>query len=253
MKYIEYAEYYDADIEYNRDISFWIDTAKRFGPKILELACGTGRLLIPLAEQGFYIDGIDLSPGMIKECRNKIEMKKLSDRINVYEDNMADFCLPEKDYGLIFIAFRSFMHLFTQEEQISCLNSISKHLSGNGRLFINVYAPRFDLLIHEKDEEYIEKNSFILPNGNSVKKYERLLVGDIPKQIQKSEYLFEEYNKNGEIVKKTTIPMTTRYTFLFEMKLLLEKCGFMTTNLYGDYDMSEYNGFKEMIIEAQKA
>ncbi len=252
MKYIEYAEYYDSDIEYNRDISFWIDTAKRFGPKVLELACGTGRLLIPIAEKAIQIDGIDFSPGMIKECRKKIEINNLTDKINVFDGNMADFNLPEKDYGLIFIAFRSFMHLFTQEEQISCLNSISKHLSGNGRLFINVYAPRFDLLIHEKDEEYIEKNSFILPNGNSVKKYERFLVGDIPNQIQRSEYLFEEYNKSGELVKKAAIPMTTRYTFPFEMKLLLEKCGFKRINLYGDYDKSEYNGFTEMIIEAKK-
>jgi hypothetical protein len=181
-----------------------------------------------------------------------MKSENLDAKVNVNIGNMADFNLPHKDYGLIFIAFRSFMHLFTQEEQISCLNCIRKHLSGEGRLIINVYAPRFDLLIHEKDEDYFMKNEFKLPNRNRVKKYERFLIGDIPNQIQRSEYLFEEYDKNSELIKKTQIPMTTRYTFPFEMKLLLEKCGFRMTNLYGDYDKIDYNGFKEMIVEAKK-
>ena len=120
-RYEDYAEYYDVYHSAEVDLRFYLDFAHQCGSPILELACGTGRLAIPLAEAGFHVYGVDLSENMLGVCRHKVCEKGLGDRVHLTVGDMAAFRLPLQDFGLVFVAFRSFMYMLTQEDQLSCL------------------------------------------------------------------------------------------------------------------------------------
>lgn len=112
-RYEDYAEYYDLDHGGDFDIAFYREYAEANGPRVLELACGTGRILVRLAERGIDIDGLDFSDNMLSVCRDKLSRMAPSRSPSLFCADMADFRLPCKEYGLIYIPVRSFMHLFT--------------------------------------------------------------------------------------------------------------------------------------------
>ena len=248
----EYAEYYDSDTGSTDDLPFYLEYANRHGSPILELACGTGRLLVPMAEAGHTVHGIDISGGMLDRCTQKISERGLDGRAEVSKANMSEFDLPVKDYSMVFVAFRSFMHLFSQVDQLSCLQCVRDHLKQDGVLIVDVYAPLFHLLVHEKDEDFVLRREFDLPNGNRGKRFDRFLRGDVANQLQRSELRFEELSPSGAVIKETVVPLTTRYTFPFEMRLLMEKAGFEVAAMYRDYDKHPYDGTGEMIVVASR-
>ena len=251
-KYVDYAEYYDYDHVFTIDIPFYMDYAHRYGSPILELACGTGRVLTPLAEAGFEVYGVDFSENMLAVCRRKIDEKHLADRIHLKLSDMASFELPRKDFTMAYIPVRSFMHLYTQEDQISCLQRVYKHLRPGGIFIIDIYAPDYNKLAQEPDGLFVVRREFDLPNGHHVIRKDRFVRNDIIMQIQHTELLFEEYDTNGELVRKRTLPMNTRYTFRYELQLLLERVGFELVELFRDYDKNPYDGTGEIISVARR-
>ncbi|MFC1742672.1 methyltransferase domain-containing protein [Candidatus Riflebacteria bacterium] len=251
-KYVEYPEYYDFDSEFKDDIPFYLKHAGLSGGAVLELACGTGRILIPMAIAGLKIYGIDISDGMLNICRQKIKESKTPLNAHIQKMDMADFNLAEKDFSFIFIAFRSFMHLFSQEAQLSCLRNVYRHLRPGGKFIVDLYAPVLRLLTHERDGEFELRREFTLANNNRVERWDRYLKGDIVKQLQRCEMRFAEYSPAGELLKEKILPMITRYTFPYEMQLLLEKVGFTVEGIYRDYDENKYDGTGEMLTVCTK-
>ncbi len=250
-EYVDYAEYYDQAHGIIADIPFYLEYAKQSNRPVLELACGTGRVLVPIAEQGIRIHGLDLSENMLKIAEQKITEKKLNDITSLSLNNMAEFNLPEKNYALAFIAVRSFMHLFKQEDQIKCLNCTYKHLKSDGLLLIDLYAPSFKHLAQEPSDEFSPMLEFTLPNGNLVVEKRRYMGVDLVNQLNTDEILFEEY-RGEKLVRSRTLPLTTRFTFRYELELLLEKCGFKTEAVYRDYKKNPYDGTGEIIVVARK-
>ena len=249
-EYIDYAEYYDADTDYTLDIPFYLEYAQKAGSPALELACGTGRVLIPIAEAGFEIYGIDLSENMLNICRQKIEEKELNSIVHLEQANMASFDLPRKDFGFAYIPVRSFMHLFTQEDQLACLRHVNNHLRHGAYFIIDIYAPNIELLAQKPNGPFIIRKEYDLSNGNHVIRKDRFVKNDIINQIQHCEILFEEFDSTRTMVKKRKVPMATRYTFRWELQLLLEATGFDLVDIYRDYDKSPYDGTGELIAVA---
>src|SRR5665811_626933 len=107
----EFAGFYD--ITYQRigpkDIDFFLDYSKKAGGRTLELACGTGRVLLPTAIAGCDITGLDLSSSMLGECQRKLDEQPpaVRERVRLIQANMANFATGEK-YSLVTIPFRSF-------------------------------------------------------------------------------------------------------------------------------------------------
>jgi len=254
-RYVDYAEYYDYDNvggHMTEDIPFYLGYAEETGGPILELACGTGRVMIPIAEAGFTIHGLDLSENMLEVARRKIKEKGLSDRVTLTRGDMADFDLLVKDFSMAFVAVRSFMHLFTQESQLGCLRCVHRHLRPGGLLVMDLYSPRLSKLAQQPEKEFSVRREFTLPNGNRVIHKRRFLGTDLLNQINSEEILFEEYDPDGSPVRTRRVPLDTRYTFRYELELLLEKAGFEVQSMFRDYDKNPYDGTGEIIVVAQK-
>ena len=111
------------------------------GP-VLELAIGTGRLALPLAERGLEVHGIDASEGMVAKMREKPG----GDRIPVTMGDFADVAV-EGRFSLVFVAFNTLFALLTQEDQIRCFENSAARLADDGVFVIEVFFPdlaRFD-------------------------------------------------------------------------------------------------------------
>jgi SAM-dependent methyltransferase len=132
------------------DIAFYHCLAQATGGPALELGCGTGRIALALAQTGLSITGVDVSTGMLALARRKNERlaAAASRCLTFLEGDMARLDLGRR-FGMAFIAFRSFQHLLTVDEQRATLTGVRRHLRPDGRLALHLFDPRFDLLADE--------------------------------------------------------------------------------------------------------
>ena len=250
--YTDYAEYYDLDHDTQIDIEFYLQYARRCGSPVLELACGTGRVLIPLAEAGFEMYGIDLSENMLARCRRKVAERGLDDRVHLALADMAAYDLPRRDFALAYVPVRSFMHLHSQDDQLACLRRTYEHLRPGGLFIVDLYAPDYRLLAQEPDRPFALRRESALPAGGRLVRCDRFVRNDLVAQVQHSEIRFEEYDAAGALVRSRTLPLSTRYTFRYELQLLLERVGFEVVDLYRDYNRNPYDGAGEIIALARR-
>jgi ubiquinone/menaquinone biosynthesis C-methylase UbiE len=252
VEYVDFAEYYDFDHAISLDIEFYLDFARQCGAPILELACGTGRVTIPVAETGWEIHGVDVSANMLAACRRKVAEKHLDGRVHLTLADMASFDLPEKRFALAFVALRSFMHLLTQADQLGCLRQTFRHLRPGGLFILDILAPDVEKLAQSPSETWVVRRAFDLPNGHRVVRKDRLVRHDTVRQIRQFELDFAEFNPSGALVRERRIPLFTRYTFRYELQLLLEQAGFEIVDVFRDFDRAPYDGTGEMIAVARR-
>ena len=128
-------KHYDALNNFNHDVPFYLEMAKSYGESTLELACGTGRITLPLAEKGIDIIGLDISKGMISEAKEKAQKQNLD--IELLIGDVRDFNLAKK-FSLIIFPFNSICHLHDYESINACFENVKKYLQPNGRFIIDV-------------------------------------------------------------------------------------------------------------------
>src|SRR5579863_1653723 len=108
--YDAFARFYDLDTaEITEDLAFWLNLARRTGGPILEVAAGTGRVLLPLARAGFSIVGVDLSGPMLEVARAKVARARLSAPVELIQADALDLDLGRR-FKLALVALNSFGH-----------------------------------------------------------------------------------------------------------------------------------------------
>jgi len=139
----------------DEEIAWYVGFARSAGGPVLELACGTGRLLVAIAGAGLQIEGIDLSPRMLGMARERIRQSpsEVASRVLVHQADMTSFRLG-RSFGLVLLADNSFGELTTPEEQLSCLKCASRHLRPDGRLLVTVR--RFDASVFRNGQTQSE-------------------------------------------------------------------------------------------------
>ena len=244
------ARFYDYEQkDFIKDIPLYLEYAKKCGGEVLELGCGTGRILLPIAREGIKITGLDASLEMLGVAQKKID-DTIKDSVTLLQGDMRSFELSKK-FSLIFIAFRSFQSLLTRQEQISCLECVRKHLIDHGTFIVDLFAPRHDLLAQvERKYDFgtfhDEKN-----NVDIIRRCEDKY--DLARQMLHEDRFYEWKDKNGKFhSQKWSFDLS--YLFRYEAELLLEKCGFTVEKVYGDFDKSAYNYYSgEQIFVARKS
>jgi SAM-dependent methyltransferase len=219
------------------NLTFWRSLVEATGGPALELACGTGRLLLPLARAGTDVVGLDISPFMLAVADRNLaqESPGVQARCRLVESTMAEFSLGQR-FGLIYITANSFQMLLTRGEQRSCLQCCAQHLRPDGLLAVDVFNPRLDLLINPAGHE-IGPNDFEGPGGVTITNHAHSEY-DRANQIVSGSYWYEYDSDEGHVVREYSV--TLRYLFRFEMEWMLEACGFEVEALYGDLDKSEF-------------
>jgi SAM-dependent methyltransferase len=225
------------------------DFALAAGGPLLELGCGTGRVLIPLAADGQRITGLDVSAAMLAAARAKADAAGLRDRVNLVQGDMRDFGLPTR-FALAFIPINTFMHCYDGGEQLACLRSIRRHLQPGGRLVIDVYHPDLQALL-ESDGRLGSEGTVLDPaTGHTIHRlYTRRL--DLATQTQHITYIMDEIDAAG-VVRRALFPFRMRFVYRYEMEYLLRLAGYSLETVYGSYDLEPFDSNSEKMIFAAR-
>ncbi len=255
MKYGQLTEFYDAEnAEHDmlqEDVPFFLGQLPRRRQRILELACGTGRAAIPLAQAGHSVTGIDFDPAMIRLAQQKAKSVGLSSRVLDLRVGDALTLRLGKRFDWVCIFFNTFLAFATLEQQDACLQVARRHLRKGGRLFLDILQPNVGLLGQERSRE-LDPHLFFAPNlGTSVLKTIDV-DRDPSKQLEKVTFRYRWHDADGRRRERT---MRFAMTFIFprELRILLERNGFEVEHLWGNYDGSALDADSpRMIVRAKQ-
>ena len=241
-----YARFYDPDLgDWDADLRVYEQFAARCDSPILELGCGTGRVLLSLARQGYRITGIDASAAMLERARAKIAEENLTERVNLVEQEMRELELGER-FNLAFAALNSFAHLHTTDDQLATLARIRRHLNPGGLLVLDMFNPDMGRLLDTRGQVALAKVVDEPGTGQRLMRFHTEEV-DLGRQIIRTTYIVDEVDAAGQ-VKRTLFPFSLRYLFRYELELLLRHAGFEIEAIYGSYDLDEFSGDSEKLI-----
>ena len=201
---------------------------------LIDVACGTGAVLLYLAQRGVDIDGTDISEEMCRVAAKKAEALGL--RLNIIPADMTAFSSGRR-YSLAIIARSGFMHLPTQDLQIKALKNLREQLQPGGFLILNTFDPWPPMQAQQMQttpEDYSFRLEYMNSLGNREKIYNAITYNPYTQQMY-GNWKFEEYNAAGEIIGTRVRPLLMRQTTRWEMFLLAKYCGFEVVDIYRGY------------------
>jgi SAM-dependent methyltransferase len=250
------ADLYDVtyEIRSRRDVNFFVEYAGITRGKILELGCGTGRVLIPTAVSGCEVTGLDISAHMLRKCHETLSKhpQEVRERVKLIQGNMVSFDTGEQ-YSLVTIPFRPFHHLISTEEQKACLVDAGRHLIPAGLLIVDLlhtyppsmYDPKY--WVEQETQKDLK-----LPGGRRLRCTTRIAGFHLDRQYNDLELIYYISYPDSR-VERLVQAFPFRYFFRYEVEHLLELCGFRVIDLFGDYDRSQFGSDSpEMIFVAEK-
>jgi len=221
------------------DVDFYLSEARAQGGAVLDIGCGTGRILLPLARAGHGVTGLDLSGRMLEKCSVKLnaEPANVRARAKLVHADMTHFDLGQR-FALAIIPFRPFQHLLEVEQQLSCLRSVARHLAPGGRLILDFFQtdPR-----RMHDAEFLHERAAgpetVLPDGRRLQLSERTVAFHRAEQRNDVEMYYGVTHPDGRI-ERHRFAFTIRYFYRYEVEHLLARCGLRVAALFGNFDRS---------------
>ena len=244
------AKHYDARYVGNQDLldlPFYLDLAKRSGGPVLEIACGTGRVLLPIAREGIAIDGMDSSLPMLRVLKSHIqnEPHKIRRKISVHKGDMRDFRLRKK-YSLVIIPFRPLQHMYTLKDQLKALTTAAAHLRKNGALAFDVFFPKFEMLSANIGQEILDLE-WQASSDSIVRRH--FVKHSVDKMNQTFSFTFVYRTYQGDkLVREETEPFTMSYYTYPHLKALFILAGLETVAEYGSFSKAPLDNTAEQMI-----
>jgi SAM-dependent methyltransferase len=218
------------DIPYGLD--FYTRLAREANGPVLDIACGTGRILLPCLQAGVDIEGLDFFEPMLKTLRTKAAALGLSPKL--HHADMSDFSLPRR-YALIMIPFNAFIHNMTQAAQISCLEHCREHLLPGGMFTFDTFFPSLEIVGAPQNTRVLEGELPHPQTGLPMRMYDTRSFDRVA-QEQHSFNELEILAADGAIETVHRSEVRARYIYKHEMELLLRVAGFSRWEIYGDFD-----------------
>ena len=217
------------------ELNFYSQQAKNCGTSILELACGTGRIIIELCDTDTNIlaHGIDLSKAMLELAQEKARLKNIG--VNFQLANIANFSLNSK-FDLIFIPLSSLLYLHSLEELSSCFSCVRQHLKSSGLFIFAIFNP-CRAILDSPPEKRIEIKRFINPENNREVIVEQSSNYDSRLQINYATH-FYSYPDHKDFFYH---PVHLRSIFPSETHKLVELFGFKIADYFGDYNCKSFS------------
>jgi len=240
---LELAEVYDAIYRDRADAGFWLTVAADARGPLLELGCGTGRVLLPLARAGYEVTGLDLSAGMLERCRARLaeETAEVRERVHLVRADMTSFELGTR-FAAITVPFGGFQQLRSVDEQLACLGRCRDHLLPGGRLVLDLQNADPAPPSHAGEEPADGQATVVeVPwtHGRLIRWWVEVVAYDHLQQRCECEVSYEVVDADGA-VRRLRERLVVRYVFRFEAEHLLVRAGFRVAALYGDYDGSAF-------------
>ncbi|MBI5300868.1 MAG: class I SAM-dependent methyltransferase [Chloroflexi bacterium] len=234
-----YAQLYDVRVpDWQGAVNFYRELVANVNSKyidVLEIACGTGRIAIRLAQDGATITGLDLSPELLEIARGKsIGVSNIS----WVQGDMRTFEIDKK-FGLVIIPGHSFQFMLTPDDQVKCLENIKRHLLADGTLVVHLDHQDVSWLgelVTKKEPAFETGRELIHPiTGQKIRTF-YLWTFEPSTQTAAVTLRWEETSADGSVIERWEMnPMPLHCVFRFEMEHLLKRVGFSIEAVYGDF------------------
>jgi SAM-dependent methyltransferase len=227
--YDSIAELYDPwSRSVTEDVAFYVAEAQRAGGPVVELGVGTGRIAIPIAQEGIRVIGVDSSREMLAACRRRADEEGVAGLLDL---RLGDLRRPplEEQVHLAICPFRSYLHLADDGERVDALTAAREALTPGGRLVFDVFEPKPDD-IAETHGRWLEREPGI---------YERAHWDERARTLMLSVRGVEG-----------AATMSLAWISREEWSRLLEECGFELEACYGWFNRSPHRDGEDMIFSA---
>ena len=249
------ARYYDQQDFPFDDIDFYISQIPSPQANILELGCGTGRVLIPLSQHCRYIHGVDLSPSMLQVCCENMAKANLSpEKARVEQGDIANLDLGIK-FDLITAPFRVFQNLIEDEQILGCFETVRKHLAPDGVTIFNTFNP------------YGTPNEILTKNSSTDKHYDADLPFGKGRLVRYHTFrkpaiwegeklvfypnLIYQYWIGEEMIEESLMEISMRVWYPNQLLDLIETNGFEIIDKWGGYQGEAYGKGPELVVAFQ--
>ena len=206
--------------------------------RLLELCCGTGRLTLPIAKDGYNISGVDITSSMLEQA--KVKASEAGLEVEFIEADIRTLDLPEK-YDLIFIPFNSIHHLYKNDDLFKVFNAVKNHLKEGGLFLFDCFNPNIQFMVDgEKGQKEISE--YTTNDGRKV------LIKEIMRYENKTQINRIDWHFfiNGEFDSIQNLDM--RMFFPQELDSYLEWNGFRIIHKFGSFKEEEFNNSSEKQI-----
>jgi SAM-dependent methyltransferase len=228
------AELFDA-FPFTADLPLYLNLAAAQSGRVLELCCGTGRVLVALAAAGHPTTGVDASEPMLAIARRKLAEagSSVAERAHLVLADMRQLDLPAS-FDLALIPTNSFAHLTDRADQLRALERLSAHLRPGGLLALDLFNPSPAWLAREAGSLYQDVFHHDPERGTTTARTETVVSTDLATQVRVLRSAYEVVERDGSLTKHF-VEWPLRYTFRFEAEHLLERAGLRIEALHGGY------------------
>jgi SAM-dependent methyltransferase len=249
-RYRAIAEYYDFENAHHamlqEDVPFFLGHLPRRRQRVLELAVGTARAAIPIAQAGHRVVGIDYAPDMLAIAKRKRDAVGLGDKqLRLLHGDLLAFELGET-FDWVCLLFNTLLAFTELHELDSLLQNAWRHLRRGGRFWVDVFQPNLRLLVQPRSKRCDPCAFYVPPLDRTVMRTADI-VRDPAKQVQRVTFHYTWFDaKTRE--HRQRVPFDLTFMFPRELQLLLERNGFDIEHLYGNYDGSRLNADSPRMI-----
>jgi SAM-dependent methyltransferase len=212
-------------------LDFYLGLAKAASGPVLDVACGTGRIVLPCLKAGLDVEGLDLFPSMLARLRQRASALGFEPKL--HHANMAGFRLSRR-YALITITFNAFVHNLTTEDQLATLNACREHLLPGGLLVFDTAFPGPHWIAQPSGTREMEMEIAHPETGLPVRMWDTRTF-DRVKQLQYSFNEIEMLDATGKVIATYPSRTTIRWIYKAEMELLLRAAGFDRWEILGGF------------------
>jgi 2-polyprenyl-3-methyl-5-hydroxy-6-metoxy-1,4-benzoquinol methylase len=252
------AELYDVATpdSFGGDVDWYRRKARESGGPILELGAGTGRITLPIAQDGLAIHALDVHRGMLTVLKRKIAAlpEEVQQRITVAEGDMRAFRADRK-FQLIIIPFRAFLHNLTVDDQLACLRCAHEHLHSGGHLAFNVFHPSLEYMAQHVGAlagVWRWTGTHRVSDGGCVVRSEANRYSTVQQRVL-SQHRFEQYDAEGNLTRTFLHRLELAYLYPADIRRLLEQSGFEEVRIAGGFTGQPFaKDTDELVVEATR-
>jgi ubiquinone/menaquinone biosynthesis C-methylase UbiE len=221
------------------DIEFYVGQARRVGGPVLELGCGTGRILLPTAETGIECVGLDASTEMLAVLAEKSPPAN----VELVEARIEKFELGEGRFRLITAPFRVLQHMLDVETQLTMLHNVRRHLAPGGVFVFDVFDPKLDRMALLEEPEV--PGAAFVHDGHEMRRHERI-TRDLATQVMTVRFRLE----GGPKELQGTSEIKMRWFYRFELEHLLVRAGFTNLEFLRNFRNEAWRPGQDIVVVA---
>jgi SAM-dependent methyltransferase len=229
-----------------RDVPFYAALAGDAGGPVLELACGTGRVLAPCAAAAGGAVGVDISAAMLRRARRRLAAAGLDDRVELHQGDMRAIRLDRR-FPLVTIPFRSLFHLQTDDDWMATLATVRAHLGPGGRFAGDVFVPDPEMMASRQDHHGFRGEVRHPDTGQRVAMWEHNSF-DTVAQVATRRRVTELLDEDGLVLERRHQLLEVHFRYPNEVLRLLATAGFTVDQVFGGFDGRPLDSGAEELI-----